>query len=139
MQGPRHKLSLGRAASSSPVKIETGDPQKLLLYPVNSAELLYILRRKSGSHLSSAMRIPVIQNRMCTGMSRVGLFGERERVPWPLRTLGWSEPSAGRGISRSHINAPHLNTTELGYKVGPRLRELAPCGQREPGRGNHET
>ena len=29
--------------------------------------------------------------------------------------------------------------TELGYKVGPRLRELAPRGQREPGGGIHAT
>ena len=33
----------------------------------------------------------------------------------------------------------HGLRTELGYKVGPRLRELAPHGQREPGGGIHAT
>ena len=31
------------------------------------------------------------------------------------------------------------NHYKLGYKVGPRLRELAPRGQREPGGGIHAT
>ena len=30
-------------------------------------------------------------------------------------------------------------STEMGYEVGPRLRELAPRGQREPGGGIHAT
>ena len=31
------------------------------------------------------------------------------------------------------------NTTGLGERVVPRLRERAPCGQREPGDGIHAT
>ena len=33
----------------------------------------------------------------------------------------------------------NMLSTELGYEVGPRLRELAPLGQREPGGGSHTT
>ena len=36
-------------------------------------------------------------------------------------------------------NADTEDCTELGYKVGPRLRELVPHGQREPGGGIHAT
>ena len=32
-----------------------------------------------------------------------------------------------------------ISVTELGYEVGPRLRVLAPRGQREPGGGIHAT
>ena len=42
---------------------------------------------------------------------------------------------------RPHCMSPHLTfrAQGLGKRVGPRLRELAPCGQREPGGGTHAT
>ena len=39
----------------------------------------------------------------------------------------------------SVVSLAAFGSTELGYEVGPRLRELTPNGQREPGGGIHAT
>ena len=56
----------------------------------------------------------------------------------PLRTFH-SVSAARAVVSPPFSSSQQISTTELGYKSCPRLRELTPRGQKEPGGGIHAT
>ena len=72
--------------------------------------------------------VGVISRKIC-------LFTEEIRTKIQRRQLPVRAPFNVFNVLKQEDNSP----TGIGYKVGPRLRELAPRGQREPGGGIHAT